>query len=113
NVTPWTRKQRYIANSPLFGVNEITTPLLMMHNPKDNAVPFNQAIELFMAMRRARKVVWLLQYANGGHTVRGADAIDYTIRMQQFFGYYLKNAPEPEWMRSSCQVNVKEMGFKN
>lgn len=97
-ITPWTRPDLYNENSPIFSVGKVTTPLLMMHGTDDGAVPFAQAIEMFLAMRRAGKKVWLLQYDNAKHSVLGDDAEDYTIRMKQFFDHYLKDAPPPIWM---------------
>jgi dipeptidyl aminopeptidase/acylaminoacyl peptidase len=51
----WQRQDLYIKNSPLFRADKITTPLLIMHNDKDGAVPWYQGIELFTAMRRLGK----------------------------------------------------------
>ncbi len=42
----------YLENSPLFKADQVTTPLLIMHNDNDGAVPWYQGIEYFMALRR-------------------------------------------------------------
>lgn len=97
-VTPWTDDDIYIKNSPIFNLQYVKTPLLIMHGDKDGAVPFEQAIEMFLGMKRAGKKVWLLQYNNGDHSLFDEQAKDYTIRMQQFFDYYLKDGPVPKWM---------------
>jgi dienelactone hydrolase len=97
-VTPWTHPNQYIENSPIFSIDNVTTPLLMMQGTDDGNVPPAQSIELFLAMRRAGKKVWFLQYANATHNLFGEDAKDYTIRMKQFFDHYLKGAPPPKWM---------------
>lgn len=97
-VTPWTNTKLYLENSPVFGVGNVTTPLLIMHGKRDDMVPFEQAIEMFRSMKRAGKKVWLLEYSNAGHTVEGQDGVDFTKRMQQFFDHYLKGVPPPEWM---------------
>lgn len=99
-VTPWTCPDLYIANSPVFYITNVTTPLLMMHGNLDNAVPFAQAIEMFLSMKRAGKKVWLLQYKNADHILSGNDARDYTVRMKQFFDFYLKDASMPDWMKA-------------
>ncbi len=98
--TLWDKLPLYLQNSPLFFVPRIHTPLLIMHNDKDNAVPWYQGIELFNAMRRLNKPVWMLVYNGQPHNLnRRADEKDLTHRFQQFFDYYLKGAPEPEWMK--------------
>ncbi|MCF6407517.1 prolyl oligopeptidase family serine peptidase [Chitinophaga filiformis] len=95
----WNRPERFIENSPIFRANRIFTPLLMQNNKQDMAVPFSQAMELFTALRRLGKRVWLLQYYDEGHTLsKHENAMDFTIRMRQFFDHYLKDAPAPRWM---------------
>jgi dipeptidyl aminopeptidase/acylaminoacyl peptidase len=98
-ATLWQKPQSYIENSPLFKANKITTPLLMMHNENDGIVPFDQSIEFFLAMKRLNKKAWLLNYPGENHTIKNLNnKKDFTLRMQQFFDYYLKNSQAPEWM---------------
>ncbi|ACU57636.1 alpha/beta hydrolase family protein [Chitinophaga pinensis] len=99
-ITPWTKPDLYIKNSPIFNVGNIVTPLLMMHNRDDEAVPFSQAVEFFLALRRASKKVWLLQYVGEySHQVTGPAAKDYHTKMLQFFEHYLKGESCPSWMQ--------------
>ena len=98
--TLWDNLDKYIENSPVFFAPNVQTPLLMMHNDNDGAVPWYQGIEYFMALRRLNKPVWMLVYNNEEHNLlRRANTKDLTIRMMQFFDYYLKDAPMPVWMR--------------
>ncbi len=97
----WDGLPLYIYNSPLFFVPQIQTPLLIMHNDDDGAVPWYQGIELFVAMRRLNKPVWLLNYNGQPHNLKAKSpaCLDLTTRMMQFFDHYLKEKPMPEWMR--------------
>lgn len=98
-ATLWDSLNLYIENSPVFFADEVTTPLLIMHNDGDGAVPWYQGIEYFVALRRLRKPVWMLNYNGDEHNLRQwANRKDLTIRMSQFFNHYLKGAPAPEWM---------------
>ena len=107
-VFPWDHPEVFIENSPVFHVANMTTPLLMVHNKNDNAVLFSQAIELYMSMRRLGKEVWLLQYDGEGHEINeNRNKLDYTIRMQQFFDHYLKDAPMPVWMSKGIPASLK------
>ena len=54
-ATPWQRPDLYIENSPLFHLQNITTPLVIMSNDADGAVPWYQGIEFFTPMRRLGK----------------------------------------------------------
>lgn len=98
----------YIANSPVFFADKVHTPLLIMHNDKDGAVPWYQGIEYFMALRRLGKPVWMLQYNNEAHNLRERrNAKDLSIRLQQFFDHYLKGAPAPVWMTKGVPATEK------
>ena len=95
----WETPLRYIDNSPLFQADKVKTPLLMMHNDDDGAVPWYQGIELFVALRRLGKPVWMLNYNGAGHGLsKYANRRDWAIRMQQFFDHYLMDAPAPVWL---------------
>ncbi len=95
----WEVRPRYIENSPIFWADKIQTPLLMMHNDADGAVPWYQGIEMFVGMRRLHKPVWMLNYNGEPHGLRKyQNRKDFAIRMQQFFDHYLKDAPAPAWM---------------
>jgi dienelactone hydrolase len=97
--TPWNSTLRYIENSPIFFADKIRTPLMIMHNDKDGAVPWTQSIELFTALRRLEKPVWLINYNDEDHNlVQRKNRKDLSIRLAQFFDHYLKGAPMPEWM---------------
>jgi dipeptidyl aminopeptidase/acylaminoacyl peptidase len=105
---PWEDPEGYTNNSPIFRADRIGTPLLIMHNKADRQVPFAQGIELFVALRRLGKKVWLLQYDNGGHSLEGGkDAEDYHTRMMQFFDHYLKEKPAPKWMTRGIPAAMK------
>jgi len=104
----WEETLRYLNNSPLFEADKIRTPLLMMHNDEDTAVPWYQGIEMYMAMRRLERPVWLLNYNGEPHGLRrDANRKDWMIRMQQFFDHYLKGAPAPVWMEEGVPAVEK------
>ena len=79
-----------------------------MHNDNDGAVPWYQGIEYFMALRRLGKPVWMLQYNREEHNlVERRNCKDLSIRLQQFFDYYMKGAPEPAWMKYGVPATRK------
>lgn len=96
----WEYPMRYLENSPLFALDKVQTPLLILHNDKDGAVPWYQGIELFSGLRRLGKPCWLLNYNDEPHwPVKLQNRMDFQRRMQQFFDHYLMGAPEPKWMK--------------
>ena len=113
--TLWDKTNQYIANSPVFFANRVNTPLLIMHNDADGAVPWYQGIEMFMALRRLNKPVWMLQYNGEAHNIRARkNRKDITKRLQQFFDHYLKDDPMPKWMKEGIPMIRKgqEFGFE-
>ncbi len=108
-ATPWERPDLYLKGSAVLHADKITTPLLIMHNERDNNIQWRQGVELYMAMRRLGKTCWMLQYDQGTHTLRGNDAVDYTKRIEQFFDHYLKNAPAPVWMTQGIPARLKQI----
>lgn len=97
--TLWDDLDLYIENSPIFHLPNVETPLLIMHNDNDGAVPWYQGIEMFMGMRRLDKPCWMLTYNNEEHNLmRTANRKDLSKRMFQFFDHYLDNGEMPEWM---------------
>ncbi len=104
----WNGLDLYIENSPLFGIPAIETPLLMMHNDADGAVPYYQGIEMFMGMRRLNKPAWLLVYNDEKHFLtKTKNKLDFSIRMMQFFDHYLKGDPAPVWMTKGIPAVLK------
>lgn len=98
----------YIENSPVFFVDKVNTPLLIMHNDNDGAVPWYQGIEYFMALRRLQKPVWMLQYNKEAHNlVQRSNSKDLSIRLQQFFDHYLQGEPAPSWMKNGLRATEK------
>ena len=106
----------YIENSPVFHVDKVKTPVLIMHNDADGAVPWYQGIEFFSDLRRLDKPAWLLQYNKEAHNlVQRRNCKDLSIRLQQFFDHYLKGAPLPAWMKAGVPYEDKDeySGFEN
>ena len=107
-ATLWERQDLYIKNSPLFKANKINTPILIMHNDKDGAVPWYQGIEFFTALRRLNKKVWMLQYNDEDHNlVERRNRKDLSIRLSQFFDHFLKGAPAAKWIREGVPASLK------
>jgi len=108
--TLWDARDLYLENSPVFHLDKVTTPLLIMHNDNDGAVPWYQGIELYMGMRRLQKPAWMLVYNKEEHNLRKLpNRKDLSRRMFEFFNHYLKDEPMPKWMDAGIPaVNKKE-----
>jgi dipeptidyl aminopeptidase/acylaminoacyl peptidase len=97
--TIWEAPELYVENSPVFHLPKVSTPLLIMHNDQDGAVPWYQGIEIYTGLRRLGKPCWMLNYNGDDHNLtKLANKIDLSIRMRQFFDHYLLDKPLPLWM---------------
>ncbi len=101
--------QLYLANSPVFHIKKVQTPLLLLANDNDDAVPWYQGIEMFLALRRYQKEAYLFNYNGQLHNLRRrADQKDFALRMHQFFDHFLKGAAKPEWMEKGIAFIDRE-----
>ncbi len=112
--TPWTAPERFSESSPLFTMDKVQTPILIMHNDADGHVPWYQGIEYFVALKRLGKPTWMLNYTGEPHwPMKMANRIDFQHRMLQFFNHYLQGAPMPQWMQEGVPAVKQdfELGY--
>lgn len=106
----WENLPAYIENSPIFAADKIHTPALIFHCDRDGAVTQDDGRNLFLALRRLQRPAWLLNYKGEGHSLTSQPAMqDWTIRMEQFFNHYLKDAAMPRWMKEG--ITIHERGY--
>jgi dipeptidyl aminopeptidase/acylaminoacyl peptidase len=113
-VPLWANPGLYIRNSPIFFVNRVNTPMLTVANENDRNVSFAQGLAWFLALRRLGKPIWMLQYDGKTHGLAGRSFVDFTLRSQQFFDYYLKGCRAPMWMVQGIPARLKgvDMGLR-
>lgn len=105
----WESPLRYFENSPLFTMDKVNTPILIMANDQDGHVPWYQGIEYFIALRRLGKPAWMLNYTGEPHwPQKPQNKKDFQIRMAQFFDHFLKGKPMPLWMKEGIPAIDKE-----
>ncbi|MDR6786456.1 dienelactone hydrolase [Pedobacter africanus] len=104
----WDMPNAYIGSSPIFKLNKIATPLLIMQGRKDHISLYSNIMELFTGLRRMGKKAWMLVYPDEGHQLHGKEANDFSVRMMQFFDYYLKDRPAPIWMLYGIPASKRE-----
>ena len=111
-ATLWENTKSYLDNSPLFSLPKVTTPLVIMANDADGAVPWYQGIEMFTAMRRLGKKVWMLNYNGEAHNlVERKNRKDIQIREQQFFDWKLKGEKPPIWITKGLPAVEKGISW--
>ena len=89
--TPWEVRERYVEGSPIFYLDRIQTPLLMLHGTLDVTVSPYLAGEIFVGMKRLGKRIAYAQYSGEGHDIgRLANKRDLVGRVVAWFDEYLK-----------------------
>jgi dipeptidyl aminopeptidase/acylaminoacyl peptidase len=96
----WQDEASYRANSPVFHIETMNTPLLMAQGTEDGAVDFNQGVEFYNAARRADKDFVFLVYNGENHGfTREPNQRDYHRRIIEWFAHYLKGEPPAAWIQ--------------
>ncbi len=95
----WDNLEAYQRNSPVYHAKNVHTPLMILHNDKDGAVDQTQGIAYYNTLRRLQKPVIMLEYKGENHGLRKPENMkDYTVRMKEYFDYYLMEKPAPKWL---------------
>jgi len=91
-VPPWRAPQVYVDNSPVYHLDRITTPLLMLEGLGDDAWNVTQSEYLFSALNFLGKQVEYRGYAGEEHAPEwwtAANKRDAEVRMLNWFSEYL------------------------
>lgn len=92
-------KDMYLKNSPLYNAENVITPLLLITGNKDYVVNWQQSLLMFNALKKLKKTVNLLIYEEEGHHIQKyKNQKDVSMKVKQWFDYYLKDKEIPEWV---------------
>lgn len=97
--TPWQFRDRYIENSPIFYLDRVDTPILILQGAEDTTVPPFLSDEVFVGLRRLGKPVEYAKYDGEGHSPvywSLANQLDFCNRVLAWFDTYLKQSPLPK-----------------
>ncbi|MBR6275832.1 MAG: S9 family peptidase [Prevotella sp.] len=96
NSYPWSHRQLYVDQSPLFRADKVHTPLLLLHGNADTNVPLIESLEMFTALKLLGREVALVEVEGENHHI-----LDYSKRLKwmdtqmAWFQKWLKN--DPTW----------------
>jgi dipeptidyl aminopeptidase/acylaminoacyl peptidase len=89
--SPWDFRERYIENSPVFYLDRVTAPVLLINGAEDIAPTL--ADQVFSSLRRLGKRVEYARYAGESHWEGGwslPNQKDYLARVIAWFDRYLR-----------------------
>jgi dipeptidyl aminopeptidase/acylaminoacyl peptidase len=96
NSYPWSHRQLYVDQSPLFNADKIHTPLLLLHGNADTNVPLIESLQMFTALKLLGREVALVEVEGENHHI-----LDYAKRekwlatQMAWFQKWLKG--DPTW----------------
>jgi dipeptidyl aminopeptidase/acylaminoacyl peptidase len=96
NSFPWSRKDIFVNQSPLFNADKITTPLLLLHGSADTNVPPGESTQLFTALKILGREVEYIQILDQNHQILTYNKrIIWTKTILAWFDRWLKG--QAEW----------------
>ena len=69
NSYPWSHRQLYVDQSPLFNADKIHTPLLLLHGNADTNVPLIESLQMFTALKLLGREVALVEVEGENHHI--------------------------------------------
>ena len=91
--TPWKYRERYLDNSPVFYLDRVKTPLLIIQGADDPGGRDFYSNEIFMNLRRLGKEATYLKYKGASHTIGSfnyPEQVDVLERILAWFDSHLK-----------------------
>lgn len=69
NSYPWSHRELYVDQSPLFNADKIHTPLLLLHGTDDTNVPVIESLQMFTALKLLGREVALVEVKGQNHHI--------------------------------------------
>ena len=96
NSYPWSHKQLYVDQSPLFNADKIHTPLLLLHGNADTNVPLIESLQMFTALKLLGREVALVEVEGQNHHITDYGKREKWLATQMaWFQRWLKD--DPSW----------------
>jgi len=97
--SPYEDPVSYYNNSPITQAEKITAPVLIWTGKSDKQVDIHQSLEFYLALRRLGKKCIMMLYPDEGHVLTNeVNQKDSTIRVLEWFDYFLKNKQDKKWI---------------
>jgi dipeptidyl aminopeptidase/acylaminoacyl peptidase len=96
NSYPWSHRDLYVNQSPLFNADKIHTPLLLLHGTADTNVPIIESLQMFTALKLLGREVALVEVEGENHHILDYGKREKWLATQMaWFARWLKD--DPTW----------------
>ena len=96
NSYPWSHRELYVGQSPLYNAHKVNTPILFLHGDKDNNVPVGESIQMYTALKLLGKETAMVLVKDQDHHI-----LEYSKRVQwqnTIFAWFAKwLQDDPTW----------------
>ena len=87
--TPWDARERLIKYSPITYVNEMTTPLLIVHSEQDFRCPIEQSEQVFISLKKLGREVEFIRIPDENHNLSRSGKPKHRIeRLEHIIGWF-------------------------
>jgi dipeptidyl aminopeptidase/acylaminoacyl peptidase len=96
--TPWdsTAREIMIRQSPLTYAGRVRTPTLFVHGEIDERVPYSEAEQMYVALKKLGVPTAMIQYKDMPHSISGSwNNVHRLLHERQWLDQWLKGAPTP------------------
>lgn len=99
NSYPWTRKDLFVEQSPLYNADKIHTPLLFVHGDADTNVPVNESVQMYTALKLLGRETAMVLVKDQNHHILDYDKrITWQNTIWAWFAKWLQD--DPTWWES-------------
>ena len=91
---PWINYEHYLMHSPIMYVENIQTPVLLIHSEQDYRCPIEQGEQFFTALKFLKKEAVFVRFPNENHELSRSGQPNHRIeRLQHLTNWFLKYIP--------------------
>jgi dipeptidyl aminopeptidase/acylaminoacyl peptidase len=88
-ATPWEKPLHYMRLSPNYYVENIRTPLLIIHSEQDLRCPIGQAMELFTSLKLLGRTTEMVLFEDESHGLsRGGKPMNRIERLDRIVDWF-------------------------
>jgi len=86
---PWEARETYVRLSPITYVENMKTPLLIIHSEEDYRCPIAQAEQLFISLKKLGREVEFVRFPNENHNLSRSGKPKHRVeRLQYILGWF-------------------------
>ena len=91
-ATPWENPQQYISRSPLFFVDKVKTPTMLLTGEEDWRTPIAQTEEFYVALKTRGVDTAMVRFPQEPHGIRGAYPSHWVSKVEYILAWFEQHA---------------------